>query len=138
MSYYRFASVVLALVLTACASSPDTPFGEEFEEEAQAAVGNSRLIVRAQLERFAGRSAWDAVEILNRNWLRASRGGGISSGPAYARVAINGIFRGELVELRQVGADDVESMRFFSAVDATTKYGTGFMGGVIEVTTRRR
>jgi len=32
---------------------------------------------------------------------------------------------------------NIETMRYLSAADATTKYGTGFPGGVIEVTTRR-
>jgi len=32
---------------------------------------------------------------------------------------------------------NIETMRLLSAPDATTKYGTGYPGGVIEVTTRR-
>jgi hypothetical protein len=32
---------------------------------------------------------------------------------------------------------NIETMRYLSAPDATTKYGTGFPGGAIEVTTRR-
>ena len=138
MSFRRCASVVLALLASACGSSTGTPFGQEFETTAAASRGNSRLIVRAQLEEYAGRSAWEAVEILNRRWLRASRGGSISSGPSYARVVVDGIARGELIELRQLRNDNIESMRFISAADATTKYGTGYSGGVIEVTTRGR
>ncbi len=138
MHVRRYSLFVLALVVSACASSPDTSFGEEFETAAAASRGNSRLIVRAQLEEFAGRSAWDAVEILNRSWLRALRGGSISAGPAYARIVVDGIPRGELDELRSVNTNDIETMRYLSATDATTRYGTGYFGGVIEVTTRRR
>jgi hypothetical protein len=35
-----------------------------------------------------------------------------------------------------MSANDIESTRYFSASDATTKWGTGYTGGAIEVTTR--
>ncbi len=85
MSLRRFWSLVLVLVLapvvSACASSPDSPFDEGGQTATRTARGSSTLIVRAQLEQLVGRSAWDAIERL---------------------------------------------------------YGTGFAGGVIEVTTRGR
>ncbi len=136
MSYSRCASVVLTLVVSACVSSQDTPFGGEFATSAAASRGNSRLIVRAQLERFAGLSAWRAVETLNPRWLR-SRSVGVNYGPSYARVVVDGTVRRSLNELYRMSTDNIETMRFLSASDATTKYGTGYAGGVIEVTTRR-
>jgi hypothetical protein len=51
-------------------------------------------------------------------------------------VVVNGAIRGELSELRQFSVDDIETMRYLSATDATTKYGTGYPGGVIEVSMR--
>ena len=136
MSFRRCASVVLALVVSACASSPDTPLGEEFATSAAASWGNSRLILRAQLEQFEGWSTWRAVDILNPRWLQP-RSVSIISGPLYARVVVDGTFRGELAELYQMSTDDIETMRYLSASDATTRYGTGYPAGVIEVTTRR-
>ena len=136
MSFRRCASVVLALVVSACASSPDTPLGEEFATSAAASRGTSRLIVRAQLEQFEGWSAWRAVETFNRLWLQP-RGGSLISGPSYARVVVDGTVRRELAELYRMSIDDIETMRYLSASDATTRYGTGYPGGVIEVTTRR-
>ena len=138
MSFRRCASVVLALVVSACASSPDTPSGGESETSAAASRGNSRLIVRAELDQLAGRSAWEAVEVHNLRWLQPRRGASINSGPSYARVVIDGAVRGELNELRRMSAENIETMRYLSAPDATTKYGTGYPGGVIEVTMRRR
>ena len=136
MSFRRCAYVVLALVVSACASSPDTPFGGELETSAAASQGNSRLIVRAQLETLGGRSAYEAVETLNPRWLRP-RGGTPASGPFYARIVVNGTVRGELADLYGISIYDIETMRYLSASDATTRYGTGYVGGVIEVTTRR-
>ena len=136
MSLCRFLSLVLILVLapvvSACASSPDTPFTEGGGTATRNARGSSTLIVRAQLEQLAGRSAWDAVERFNRRWLNARRGG------VYARVVIDGTSRRDINVLSQMSTDGVESLRFLSSGEATTKYGTGFPGGVIEVTTRGR
>ncbi len=136
MSFRRCASVVLALVVSACASSQDTPFGGEFETSAAASQGNSRLIVRAQLERLAGLSAGEVVETLNPRWLR-SRSVSVNYGPSYARVVVNGTVRRVLADLYRMSTDNIETMRYLSATDATTKYGTGYAGGVIEVTMRR-
>ncbi len=132
MSSRRCACLVLAFVLSACASSTDTPFAGGGGTATRAARGNSTLIVRAQLEELTGLSAWDAVERFNRRWLSAARGGG------YARVVIDGTDRRDLSVLRQFSTDGVESLRFLRSSDATTKYGTGFAGGAIEVTSRGR
>ena len=140
MSLRRLLSLVLVVVITsvlsACASSTDTPFAEGGETALRAARGSSILIVRAQLDRLTGRSAWEAVETLNPRWLQIRRGISLVFGPVYARVVIDGIARGELDELRRLSTENIETMRYLSALDATTKYGTGFPGGVIEVTTR--
>ena len=94
------------------ASSPEAPFSEDAETAIRATGGNSTLIVRAQLEVLTDRSAWGAVETLNRRWIQARRS--------------------------RMNIENIETMRYLSAPDATTKYGTGFPGGAIEVTTRRR
>ncbi len=44
--------------------------------------------------------------------------------------------RGEIRELELIAADDVERIRYISARDATTRYGTGYPGGIIEVISR--
>ena len=121
MSFRRCASVVLALVVSACASSPGTPLGEEFETSAAASRGTSRLIVRAQLEQLAGESASWAVETLNPRWLQA-RTVSVNYGPSYARVVVDGTVRGELAELYRMSTNNIETMRYLSASDATTRW----------------
>ena len=137
MSSRRCASVVLALVVSACVSS-STPGGEVFAAAARARGGNSRLIVRAQLDELSGYSAYEAVETLNRRWLQPQRGSSLASGQSFARVMIDGNVRREINDLARMSTDNIETMRYLSAPDATTKYGTGYPGGVIEVTLRRR
>ena len=142
MSLRRLLSLVLVVVITsvlsACASSTGMPFAEGGETALRPAGGNSTLIARAQLEQLTSRSAWEAVETLNPLWLQIRRGSSLVFGPAYARVVIDQIARGELDELRRLSSENIETMRYLSAPDATTKYGTNFPGGVIEVTTRAR
>ena len=137
MSFCRCASVVLALVVSACVSS-STPGGEDSAAAARARGGNPRLIVRAQLDELPGYSAYEAVETLNRRWLQPQRGSSLVSGQSFARVMIDGNVRRELRDLARMSTDNIETMRYLSAPDATTRYGTGYPGGVIEVTTRRR
>ena len=136
MSFRRCASVVLALVVSACVSS--SPPGEDFATAARARGGNSRLIVRAQLEELHGYSALQAVETLNRRWLQPQRGASLAFGQSFARVMIDGNVRRELNDLARMSTDNIETMRYLTAPDATIKYGTGYPGGVIEVTTRSR
>jgi hypothetical protein len=137
MSFRSYALLVFALVVSACASSAGASFGEGGQTSTRAARGNSTLIVRAELEEYSGRSAYEAVDNLRRRWVQRQRGGSITSGASFASVVVNGTPRGDIGELRSISSDAIDNMRYLSAADATTKYGTGYMGGVIEVRTIR-
>ena len=119
----------LALILTSCSRTP-SPFAER--AGANAPRGNRDLIVRAEMDVFAGQSAREVVERLHPNWLHAR---GVSRGIG---VVVDGTSRHDLQELNFLNSADIESMRHLSAADAFTKYGTGYWGGVIEVTSRSR
>ncbi len=131
MSFRSCASLVLALALSGCASSGGGGGGST---AVRAPRGSSTLIIRAELERYPGQSAYDVIESLRRRWLQPRRGAG---GQAYARVMIDGTIRGEIPDLRRLASENIETMRLLSALDATTRYGTNYSGGVIEVTTIR-
>ncbi len=64
VSSRRCVSLILSLVVSACASSPNPPFGEDFETATETSRGNTNLIVRAELELFAGQSAYRTVDTL--------------------------------------------------------------------------
>ena len=49
---------------------------------------------------------------------------------------VDGTIRRELDDLYRMSTDNIETMRYLTAPEATTRYGTGYPGGVIEVTTR--
>ncbi len=74
---------------------------------------------------------YEAIERLRPNWLRSR-----SSTPP--RIMVDGSRQaGGLDVLRSYRTSDIQEMRFISGTDATTRYGTGYDGGVIVLTTRR-
>ena len=54
-----------------------------------------------------------------------------------AQVAIDDVMRGQLDELRAVHVGNIQEIRFIRASDATTRWGAGVQGGVIEIITKR-
>ena len=119
-------SLALALGLTGCASAGGGG-GEE-----GAPRGTANRIIFEELEPIQQLDAYDAVRRLRPMWLR-SRGG---SSP---QVLIDGNRQpGGMEALRSIRSSEIQEMRFMSASDATTRFGTGFDGGAILVTTRRR
>ena len=126
---------VLALVLTSCSSTPSPPG----EEGATVSVPrrSANLISRDELDAFPGQTARQVLERVRPAWLRTARGVTITSGRVYAQVLIDGL-RSDFEALTSLNSVEIEDMRYLSPTDATTRYGTGFMGGAIEVRTRRR
>ena len=95
--------------------------------------GGATLIIRAELQQSTSSDLWEAVNILRPRWLQTQRNASFAAPQAFARVVVNGTPRGGLDELRQFFPENIETVRYLSAADATTKYGTGYPGGVIEV-----
>jgi hypothetical protein len=101
------------------------------------ATGSNDLITRAQLEALETMSAYDAIQRLRPTWLQSRGPTSLIGGPTLPQLHINDSRSRSLDELRTLPVTEVETMEFRSASDATTLYGTGYPGGVIEVRTRR-
>ena len=56
--------------------------------------------------------------------------------PAYAHVYLDNLAYGPIESLYDLSTNVIDRINFISSLDATTLYGTGFMGGVIHVHTR--
>ena len=104
--------------------------------------GSANLITEEEIagsgRQFA--SAFEIVEALRPSMMRArgSSGGSASSGENSNVMAfVDEIKLGELSQLRGIGASEVKEIRYISATDATTKWGTGYMNGVIQVIRRK-
>ena len=136
MHLRRYSLFVLALVLTSCSSTPSA--SGERGATVDAPRGSASFIGRGDLDAFPGQTARQVVERLRPSWLRVARGVSMGGGRVYAQVLVNGALRGGLEELTSLNSFDVEDMRYLSPADATTRYGTGFLGGAIEVRTRNR
>lgn len=128
-------TAMLALLLIAplaygCASSVEAP--------QQASESTRNLITREQLEAMPSVTARDAVERLHRDWLRGRAGSlRTSTGRVSPKVFVDNRPFGELPALYQFGTEEIEEIRFLSASDATTRFGTGYPGGIINLIMRR-
>ena len=126
--------VVAALIwLGACASSGQS-----------GGAGRSRdLITSEELMEVPYNTVFEAVRALRPRWLQARNVASLvaprpSQARHSARVYVDGHFRGELNELSRLVPHEVAEIRFMSASDATTRFGTNHIAGAIVVTTRRR
>ena len=81
---------------------------------------------------ISDRSGLEAIQRLRPAWLR--RTGFRNALPSV--VMDNQPYQLDILET--VRPEEIESLRFLSPSDATTRYGTGYTSGVIEVLTRQR
>lgn len=123
------AAVVAMGAAWGCAGSGSSVGGPE--------PSDRNRITRAELEDMPSINAHEAVTRLHREWLRG-RAGTIRSqtGRNYPEVFVNGRPYGPVDVLLQFGTDQLEEIRFISASDATTRYGTGYPAGIIELILR--
>ena len=92
---------------------------------------STNRIVREELVPLQQLDCYQAIQRLRANWLR-TRGG------SQPQIMVDGSRQaGGLDVLRSYRAADIDEMQFVSGTDATTRYGTGYDGGVILLTTRR-
>ena len=125
-----FTLILFAPLALGCASSGTAT--------QQSTGSNRNVITRDQLEALPSISARDAIDRLHRQWLRG-RAGTIqtSTGRVYPRVFVDDRPYGGLDVLHGFGTEDLEEIRYISASDATTRFGTGYPGGIINLITRR-
>jgi hypothetical protein len=119
------AVLLLVLAAAACASTGTTT------------SRNSDVITADEIQTASVSTAYEAVQRLRPTFLRGRGQSSISNpGSDLPVVYVNGLRSGGVDQLHTIPAQDVQTIRFISASDATTRYGTGHTGGVIEVTTR--
>jgi len=95
------------------------------------------FIDRTEIATTRASTAWDAVQQLRPDFLR---GRAVASNNRVSTetpiVFLDDTRLGELDQLRTIPASIVLSIQLISASDATTRWGTGYPAGVIEVRTR--
>jgi hypothetical protein len=121
------------LVLTLCTTTSCVTAGGGTQGQR-----NRSQITAEEIATTNASSAYEIVERLRPEFLR-SRGQKSLSDPTPDDpiVYVNGMRSGAIESMRSMSAQDVLEIRFITAADATTRFGTGHTGGVIEVRTRR-
>ena len=121
-----FLLVGLLVATTACSSTGGTRTG-----------GSGNVITRGEIVAVPDRSAYSLVRLLRPRWLEARVMATPSNPtPAYAHVYVDNLPYGPLESLYDISTNMIDQINYLSSLDATTRYGTGFMGGIIHVHTR--
>ena len=138
-SIARSSLVLLVAATVACASGSG---GGSSTDDARVvgAPGDRRsrdLLTAADIQQAGSSTIYDVVQRLRPAWLRTRSVGTTRSTPQYAVVYLDGARIGGLESLRRVNSTDVQTIRYLSGPDATTRYGTGHDGGAILIDTKK-
>jgi hypothetical protein len=123
----KVAAPLFLTLVSACASGTG---GGSGATTAAPPRRSSPVITAQEIAAASGSSAYDVVRQLRPAWF-VTRGG--NEPVAY----VDGVRYGTLDDLRNVAVDTIREIRWIDSRDATTRYGTGHQGGVIEVITVR-
>lgn len=93
-------------------------------------------IDRAEVVTAAGSTAFDVISQLRPAWLRPRGAPSLTDADPHPAVYLDGLYFGGIDDLRAVPANQLETARYLSASDATTRFGTDHASGAILVTTR--
>lgn len=100
------------------------------------AAGGSRqdrsLITREQILERHFNTAYDAVQALRGNWLTA-RGTDSFTHPSEMQVYLDGIRLGGVSSLQGIATQTIQYIRYFSGIEASTRWGLDHGRGVIFV-----
>jgi len=112
--------------------------------------GNPDLITREQMAELSDENAYQVVQRLRPRWLRPrsqatlgtpARRDPVGVGtqpplPPMPEIFVDNVRFGPIESLAQISLNELESIEFIDALDATTRYGTGYISGIIHVLTR--
>lgn len=99
---------------------------------------SENIITEQEIDASGGISVLDVIQKVRRNML-TNRGKTtlIGASPSLPSVFLDGVHFGEVGSLRNISARQASTIRLYRAWEAQQKYGNGYVGGVIEVTTRK-
>ncbi len=113
---------------------------------------DKNVITAEEIAKASGSTAFEVIRQLRPSWFvtrgvagtqRQEPAGSATSSdvggmtvPGIA-VYVDGVKAGGTDELNSISVDRIKELHFYSANDATTKFGTGHPNGAIEVLTKR-
>ncbi len=98
---------------------------------------NANIIKAEEIETVKAANAYELISKLRGNFLR-SRGQNslLLKQPKEPTVFLDTVEFGPITSLRNIPVSNIAEIRFIEGWDATTKYGTNHVSGVIQITTR--
>jgi outer membrane cobalamin receptor len=128
-----FTALVACTVLAACATT----------SQRAGARANSNLITEEEIAQSSAPSAYELIQRLRPNFLqtRGTVHGVPSNGtndlePVDLVVYLNETRLGGSDQLRQIAPTDIREIRYYTASEATTKWGSGNSAGAIQIIMR--
>lgn len=123
----------LFVLIAACAAS-----GTRAPGQGSQPMGDPDFILREEIDESNARSAYDLVRNLRPQWLRTR---GLTTlrqaaGQDGIKVYMDNARLQDLDAMRNVTLGSVEYLRFFSASEATQRWGGGHLNGAILISTR--
>ena len=120
----RAGGLLCLLIVSACASTSSSN------------RGSLDVVTRAEMDGVQAADAYALLQRLRPQFLRTRGSVSMSNtSDAYPIVYLNNVRHGNLNSLRDIPVNDIQEIRFISASDATTRWGTGHGSGVIMVRT---
>lgn len=136
----QLVSFAATVAVFACAGGSQGGGGAAAPAAATGATSRRQgnVITSEEIAKSSGSTALDVVRQLRSQWL-ITRGvaGANDPGAGGIMVYVDGVRRGGLESLEQIGVEQLGQIRFLDANNATTRYGTGHPNGAIEITTKR-
>ena len=123
-SPYRWMGYCAALWL-GCASGTDFERGNPAPPSR--VIGHDEIV-----EARSASNAFQLVSLLRPDWLRP-RGESLSNPTIMPVVYVDNMRYGPIESLNEIRVGVVDEVRYYSPSAATTKWGTGVMGGAIEI-----
>jgi hypothetical protein len=129
MAATRWLLAMLPAVVVACATPPA---GRRTMQESQ-------LITEEEVEASRAPTAFEVIQKLRANFLsyRGETSLNHNNSQPYPIVYVDGQEFGPIGSLRNIPASQVSTIRLYRSWEATVTFGTGYMGGVIAITTRK-
>ena len=123
---------IFRFALVACALAACTHVSRQSAGHAE------NIITEEEVDASGGMTALEVIQKVRRNFL-TNRGKTtlIGASPSFPSVFLDGVSYGEIGSLRNISARQVSTIRIYRAWEAQQKFGNGYVGGVIEVTTRK-
>lgn len=125
----RCLMLLIPAAILACAAPRQGP-GE---------MNHPQIITEDEIVASRATTAYEAIQKLRANFLtyRGETSLSKSRSTPYPTVYLDGQEFGPIATLRTIPASQIASIRLYRAWEATTKYGSRNMSGVIEVSTRQ-